>query len=168
MKRWMEWDAHLTESLRINENSIWLKRAAALFAHSGDSWFWLLGLLLMAVLFPSLRQAAVLYAGAILILAILVLGIKFLVRRQRPQGEWGAIYRRTDPHSFPSGHAARAALLAVLGLGLGPPLWGISLAIWAPLVSLSRVGLGLHYLSDVLAGAVLGACVGLLCLRMFA
>lgn len=168
MKRWMEWDAQLTESLRINENSIWLKRAAAFFAHSGDSWFWLLGLLMVAVLFPTMRQATVLYAGAILILAILVFGIKFLVKRQRPQGEWGAIYRRTDPHSFPSGHAARAALLAVLGLGFGPPLWGISLAIWAPLVSLSRVGLGLHYVSDVLAGAVLGACVGLLCLRMFA
>ncbi|MCX8062383.1 MAG: phosphatase PAP2 family protein [Anaerolineales bacterium] len=168
MKRWMEWDARLSEKLRIGENSVWLKRAAAFFAHSGDSWFWLFGLLLVGVLVPSMRQVAILYASSILILAIMVLGIKFSVKRQRPQGEWGAIYRRTDPHSFPSGHAARAILLAVLGMGFGPPLWGVGLAIWAPLVSLSRVALGLHYLSDILAGAALGAFVGLLCLGVFA
>lgn len=160
MKKWMEWDEQISKELRIDDSSIWLKRLAALFAHSGDSWFWLLGLILIGVLFPPLRELAILYASSILILALLVFGIKFLVKRQRPQGEWGSIYRRTDPHSFPSGHAARATLLAVLGLGLGPPPWGIALVIWAPLVSLSRVALGLHYLSDVIAGALLGILVG--------
>jgi undecaprenyl-diphosphatase len=164
MKRWMEWDARFSEKMRIDDSRSWVKRGAAIFAHSGDSWFWLLGLILVGFFFPSLRQLAFLYAGAILFLAILVLGIKFSVRRQRPQGEWGAIYRRTDPHSFPSGHAARATLLAVLGVGVGPPLWGLALTIWAPLVSLSRVALGLHYLSDILAGALLGALVGILSL----
>lgn len=162
MKGWMEWDARLSDKMRIDDTRSWVKRAAALFAHSGDSWFWLSGLLLVGFLFPSLRQLAILYAAAILFLAVLVLGIKFSVRRQRPQGDWGAIYRRTDPHSFPSGHAARATLLAVLGIGLGPPMWGLALTFWAPLVSLSRVALGLHYLSDVLAGALLGAVVGIL------
>ncbi len=168
MNQWMEWDAQFSGKLRIDNHSAWLKNVAALLAHSGDSWFWLIGLLLVSIFFPALRQVAVLYAASILILAILVLGIKFSIKRQRPSGEWGGIYRRTDPHSFPSGHAARATLLAILGLGLGPPLWGIGLLIWAPLVSLSRVCLGLHYLSDVLAGAILGACVGLICLRIFA
>lgn len=162
MKRWMEWDARFSEKMRIDDSRSWVKRAAAIFAHSGDSWFWLSGLLLVGFLFPSLRQFAIVYGGAILFLAVLVLGIKFSVRRQRPQGDWGAIYRRTDPHSFPSGHAARATLLAVLGIGLGPPMWGLALTFWAPLVSLSRVALGLHYLSDVLAGALLGAVVGIL------
>lgn len=164
MKRWMEWDARLSEKMRIDNSATWLKSAAAVFAHSGDSWFWLLGLLLVGIFFPSFRQSAILYAGSILILAILILGIKFSIRRQRPPGEWGAIYRRTDPHSFPSGHAARAALLMVLGLGLGPPLWGIGLMVWAPLVSFSRVALGLHYLSDILAGAFLGVLVGMMSL----
>jgi undecaprenyl-diphosphatase len=164
MKRWVEWDAQISEKLRIDNSHNWLKKGAAIFAHSGDSWFWLSGLVLVGVLIPSLRRLAILYGGTILILAGLVLAIKFSVRRQRPQGEWGAIYRRTDPHSFPSGHAARATLLAVLGIGLGPPIWGGVLVIWAPLVSLSRVALGLHYLSDVLVGALLGALVGVLSL----
>ncbi len=167
MKRWMEWDRRLSEKLRIDNQKGWMRRLAAIFAHSGDSWFWLLGLLLTAYFSPLHRATLLLYDGAILILAVIVLGIKFLVGRQRPQGEWGAIYRRTDPHSFPSGHAARATLLAILGLGLGPPVWGIGLALWAPLVCLSRVALGLHYVSDIIGGAIFGALMGILILSWF-
>ena len=93
---------------------------------------------------------------AVVVLAFFVLGIKFLVRRRRPEGEWGAIYRNTDPHSFPSGHAARAMLLTVMAVGLGPWWFAALLVAWVPFVSLSRVNTGLHYLSDVLAGALLG------------
>jgi undecaprenyl-diphosphatase len=91
-----------------------------------------------------------------------VLVLKLLIRRRRPPGEWGAIYRNTDPHSFPSGHAARAAMLAVLLCAWGPT-WAAPVAIaWAPLVSLARVALGVHYLSDVIAGGVLGLAAGVL------
>ena len=70
------------------------------------------------------------------------------------------MYRRTDPHSFPSGHAARTILIGVLAIGLGPGWLAIILCIWAPLVALARVAMGLHYLSDVVAGALLGAIAG--------
>jgi undecaprenyl-diphosphatase len=86
--------------------------------------------------------------------------VKFSVRRRRPEGEWGAIYRKTDPHSFPSGHAARAAMLAMLAAGLGPSWFSLLLALWAPLVILARVAMGVHYLSDVLAGALFGLLLG--------
>jgi undecaprenyl-diphosphatase len=74
----------------------------------------------------------------------------------------GKIYRKTDPHSFPSGHAARAVMLATIMLGLGPIWLGILLVIWAILVVLARVLMGVHYLSDVLAGALLGGIAGYL------
>ncbi len=99
---------------------------------------------------------------AIIITAVLVLGIKFTVRRQRPQGEWGEIYRSSDPHSFPSGHAARAFMLAAMAVGLGPNWFGIALAIWAPLVALARVAMGVHYVSDVFVGMILGIILGIL------
>ena len=106
-------------------------------------------------------------AGSILALAALVMGIKFIVRRQRPVGDWGAIYRNTDPHSFPSGHAARSIMLAILcwKFGLQPLAW--VLTIWVPLVSLSRVMMGVHYLIDVIVGWVLGfiTALGLLALQ---
>jgi membrane-associated phospholipid phosphatase len=94
-----------------------------------------------------------------------VLLIKFTVRRKRPEGEWGAIYRNTDPHSFPSGHAARAVLIAFLFLALGPPWLAVLLLAWAPLVSLARVSMGVHYLSDVVAGSILGLVIALLIAR---
>ena len=65
---------------------------------------------------------------AIVGLAVLVMAIKFTIRRRRPDGEWGGLYRSTDPHSFPSGHAARAVLIAVLAIGLGPAWLAILLA----------------------------------------
>ena len=105
-------------------------------------------------------------ALSILATAVLVLVVKFSVRRRRPEGEWGAVYRKTDPHSFPSGHAARAVLLAVLALGTGPAWLGVLLAIWAPLVILARVAMGVHSLSDVIAGALFGALTGILILAV--
>jgi len=99
-------------------------------------------------------------------LAFVVFGIKLLIRRRRPEGEFGAIYRKTDPHSFPSGHAARAAMLATLAVGLGPPGFAVIMLIWAPLVCLARVMTGLHYVSDVLAGILLGILAGLLILAL--
>jgi membrane-associated phospholipid phosphatase len=101
------------------------------------------------------------------VLAVLVMGVKFLVRRKRPEGEWGGIYRQTDPHSFPSGHAARAFLIAVIGAALGPAWLGVLLWIWAPLVALARVAMGVHYVSDVVAGAVFGIIVALIGLQIY-
>jgi undecaprenyl-diphosphatase len=76
------------------------------------------------------------------------------------------MYRATDPHSFPSGHAARVVLIAVLAIGLGPGWLAVLLCIWAPLVALARVAMGLHYLSDILAGAGLGLVAGLIALQI--
>lgn len=99
-------------------------------------------------------------ALGVLVTAAVVMAIKLVVKRRRPEGEWGGIYRSTDPHSFPSGHAARAIMLAVLAILLGPAWFAVILAVWAPFVALARVSMGLHYLSDVAAGILLGALLG--------
>jgi undecaprenyl-diphosphatase len=53
----------------------------------------------------------------------------------------------------------------VLILATGPAWFAAILWIWAPLVGLSRVGMGVHYVSDILAGAVLGVLMGALILQ---
>jgi undecaprenyl-diphosphatase len=157
----LEADARWSGRLNLAERPGPLRAAAGLLAHSGDSWFWGLGLLVVWLLgAPFWKSWAVLLAAAIVLTAGLVKGVKLLVRRRRPEGEWGAIYRRTDPHSFPSGHAARAALLAALVAGWGPAWLLPVMLVWAPLVILARVAMGLHYLSDVAAGMILGVLVG--------
>jgi undecaprenyl-diphosphatase len=159
--RLLELDARLSAQLRVAERPGFLRKMAVLLAHSGDSWFWWGGLGLLIWLgtpfWKSWSQTVLLN---IIGLAVLVLSIKFLVRRKRPEGEWGGFYRKTDPHSFPSGHAARAFLLAVLVTGLGPAWLAAILWIWAPLVCLARVAMGVHYLSDILAGMLTGILAG--------
>jgi len=104
---------------------------------------------------------------SISVMVVLVMSVKFLVRRRRPEGEWGGIYRNTDPHSFPSGHAARSFLIAVVATALTPGGLAIVLWVWAPLVALARVAMGVHYVSDVLAGAVFGVVIALIGLQIY-
>ncbi|MEX1248738.1 MAG: phosphatase PAP2 family protein [Anaerolineales bacterium] len=167
MKKWFDLDARLSARLRVAEKPGKRRRLAIIFGHSGDSWFWLAGLLLLAWLgSEAWRRLAIALIAGILLTAVIVLLIKFSVRRQRPEGEWGQLYRRADPHSFPSGHAARALMLALVALGLGPAWLGWLLLVWAPLVGMARVATGLHYVSDVLAGWVLGIVMGLVTLQV--
>ena len=168
MANLFELDARLSARLRVAEKPGKRRRLAIIFGHSGDSWFWLLGLLLLVWLGDeNWRRLAVVLITGILLTAVVVLLIKFSVRRQRPEGEWGQLYRRADPHSFPSGHAARALMLAVVALALAPAAWfGWLLIIWAPLVGLARVATGLHYISDVLAGWILGLVMGLITIQL--
>ena len=161
MEKILSQDAQLSKRLRVAENPGLLRTIAMVFAHSGDSWFWLMGILL--VWFskdPYWKSLALIFGISVGITAVLVLTIKFTVKRQRPEGDWGEIYRSSDPHSFPSGHAARSFMLAVLAVGLGPDWFAIIMVIWAPLVGLARVAMGVHYLSDVIAGALIGILMG--------
>ena len=155
-------DVRLSARLRVADQPGPLRTVSTFLAHSGDSWFWALGLGLLLWLGDSLwRWRATAALLSILVTALLVMVLKFSIRRRRPEGDWGAIYRSTDPHSFPSGHAARALMLALLFAFLGPGwLAGILLA-WAPLVALARVAMGVHFLSDVVAGGLLGIILGL-------
>ncbi len=164
----LELDARLSDRLRVAEKPGFLRNLAVFFAHSGDSWFWWTALLILWFFSNSAwKQWEVVEFFGMLGLAGVVLAIKFLIRRERPQGEWGGIYRNTDPHSFPSGHAARAFLIAVVGTALAPPWLAAVLWVWAPLVALARVAMGVHYLSDIVAGAVLGIIVALVGLQIY-
>jgi undecaprenyl-diphosphatase len=161
LQRIQELDDRFAESSQAKEQPSYIHALAVVLAHSGDSWFWLIGLGLLWWLGTDYwKQLALVMIIGIGVTALVVLVIKFTVRRRRPQGEWGRIYRSTDPHSFPSGHAARSTMLAVIALGLGPLWLGLSLLLWAPLVGLARIILGVHYPSDILAGMALGIVMG--------
>ncbi len=164
----LEIDARLSSQMRVAEQPGLLRSISVFFAHSGDSWFWGLALILLWVFTgnPFWKKWAVVLFGSITVLAVVVMLLKFSIRRRRPEGEWGGIYRNTDPHSFPSGHAARAFLIAVMAAGLGPTWIAIILWIWAPLVAMARVAMGVHYTSDIIAGMIVGIIIGVIGLEM--
>jgi undecaprenyl-diphosphatase len=110
---------------------------------------------------PRARRAA---ARGIASLSLASLTINTLgkrsVRRPRPVLDPVPLVRqlRRQPitTSFPSGHSASAAAFAA-GVALESPAWGAAVAPVAFSVAMSRVYTGVHFPSDVLAGAALGA-----------
>lgn len=156
-------DERLSRHLaQLAETRPLLRRSASVLAHSGDSPIWVSGLLLVVWLGSAFwRVTAQVDLVGIAITALVVQVIKWRVRRPRPPGHWGQGYRRLDPHSFPSGHAARAVMLATVAVCLGPPGWALGLIIWSLLVAVARVVLRVHYLSDVVVGGLCGVVCGI-------
>jgi undecaprenyl-diphosphatase len=162
IQRLLEIDLEITTRLRVAEKPGPLRQIGSLLGHSGDSWYW--AVLLLAVILlaePVYQHWALVSLICVLIGAVSVLVMKFTFKRRRPEGEMGKIYRKTDPHSFPSGHAVRSLMLGIIALGIAPTWLGILLICWAPLVGIARVMIGVHYVSDVLAGWLLGIFFGL-------
>ncbi|MGW0464239.1 phosphatase PAP2 family protein [Streptomyces sp. NPDC003027] len=85
------------------------------------------------------------------------MGLKRLVRRPRPGVErYAPLVRTAGRHSFPSSHAASAAAAAVALGALRPPVRRL-LVPAAAAMCLSRLVVGVHYPTDVVAGVLLGA-----------
>lgn len=135
----------------------------SVLSHSGDG---LLTLILMGVVYiigtPAWRTLILTLLAADILTAIAVRIVKVTVRRPRPAGDWGAFYRKTDPHSFPSGHAGRGGALGLASLLLMPWWIGFPVFIWGALVAMSRVIMGVHFTSDVVVGYIIGLVVALL------
>jgi undecaprenyl-diphosphatase len=141
--------------------------AAVLHAFSalGEGWIWLLGGLVQLTTSHPARALATVVVTAAFVNA-LVVALKGHFRRSRP----GAYVENRllaacvgapalDRFSFPSGHAANACALAVL-LARGFPGLALPIAAVATAVGASRLALCYHYMSDTLAGALLGLTVG--------
>ncbi len=156
-------DGLLSARLRVTGRPGWRRSLAAALTHSGDALPFLAGLALLFVVGgPAWRVRVLALVLADTLTFLVTQTLKFLVRRARPEGEWGKMVRRIDPYSFPSGHSSRGGAMATMGLLIGPLWFGVLLATWGVLLALSRVALGVHYLSDALGGLLLGMMMALL------
>lgn len=141
----------------------WIRVWMILASRAGDGWLWCsVGILLLLFGGPA-RFAAV---GAALISAAisltLFLRIKKIINRKRPceiQPHCWATLLPPDRFSFPSGHSMTAFSVAV-PLSLFYPSLEAGLLFCAFSIALSRIVLGLHFLSDVVVGSALGALIG--------
>ena len=149
----------------------WFRILMIVTTRLGDGWLWYaVGLILL--LYGGERKFLALGAGASAAAAGILLfrALKRTSRRRRPceiePHCWASILP-PDKYSFPSGHSITAFGLA-LSIGLFyPDLQGCLLAV-AFLIASSRIILGMHFLSDVLAGSAIGAALGFASYHIFA
>ncbi|MCB9003814.1 MAG: phosphatase PAP2 family protein [Ardenticatenaceae bacterium] len=133
---------------------------AWLLARSGDSIFWIA---VIAVLLLRGQTLGWDLLWTVLATAVSVFIAKSIFKRERPSGPGRAL--SADKYSFPSGHAARVTAVAMT-LSFAYPLWAVVWLVWATAVSLARVVLARHFLSDIIGGAIVGLVVSLL-LQLF-
>ncbi len=151
---------HVTKRFPYRKSVRWVSR-------TGDGHLYILVSLALALLDPQ-HGMAFLAAGAVAYALdiSLYLVLKNAIKRDRPAMRidfYEAWITPSDKFSFPSGHTAAAFLFAAL-IASFYPAFALPCYLWASMIGASRVLLGVHYPSDIAAGALLGsgaALVGL-------
>jgi undecaprenyl-diphosphatase len=138
----------------------WIRIWMICATRGGDGWLWY-GMGLIILLFGGDARFAAVAAAALAagIGITAFLRLKKAARRKRPncfEPHCWATLLPPDQFSFPSGHTITAFAVAV-SLSMFYPTLAVGLLFCALSVGASRILLGMHFLSDVLAGALIGA-----------
>ena len=139
----------------------WLDPIVSLYTRLGNAGLLWIALSLAMLCYKPTRRAGALALGAMALgLLATNLTIKPLVERPRPWLDWPIVplVAEDDPNSFPSGHTCAAFAAGMAWARALPWRWGrLAAVVLAVLMGLSRLYVGVHYPSDVLAGALIGA-----------
>jgi undecaprenyl-diphosphatase len=143
----------------------WLRLWMIAATRGGDGWLWYaMGLVVVTLGGPERFHALLAATMAVSLGTALFLTLKRAFGRKRPcalQPHCWATLLPPDQFSFPSGHTITAFAMA-MSLGVYYPALLPGLMFCAASVALSRILLGMHFLSDVVAGGTLGAILGYL------
>lgn len=155
-------DIRLLTGIMGGHSSLFLDKFMVLVSTLGDGGFCWLALGIIFLIMGNKKRPWRSW-GCILLLCLGVnalvcnLALKPLVGRMRPYDLMGfeILVERLSDASFPSGHTS-ASFAAAAALYHINQRWGIAAILFATLMGFSRLYLGVHFPTDVLAGAVLG------------
>ncbi len=143
----------------------WVRLYVLSATRGGDGWLWYAMGLAILLLGGKTRFEALGAAGLSSAFSVLLFSqLKRLTSRRRPcqiAPHCWATLLPPDQFSFPSGHTMTAFAVAI-PLSLFYPTLSIGLLFCALSIAMSRILLGMHFLSDVVAGALIGTGLGYL------
>ncbi len=170
LQRITRWDMKLCVLCNRQSRNLPVRDIFRLASRLGDGMFWYA---LMSVLLLRYRMEAVHAVIHMILVAcagtLLYKFIKGRARRPRPFHVYPDIVcagTTLDKFSFPSGHTMHAVAFGIVAVSYYPSLVWIVLP-FSTMVALSRPILGLHYPSDVLAGAIIGAAMAAFSMYVF-
>ena len=159
MKFLADLDARLYATFGRYTERLGLSRIARIVSFSGDGYAYVV-IAALALAFAPATGKAFLLTGCLAFAVELPLYfiLKKFFKRRRPYDvvlSFEQIHRPSDEFSFPSGHTTAGFLMAYLVAHFFS--WAlIPMYIWATLIAMSRVILRVHFVSDTLAGMLLG------------
>lgn len=160
LNRYLHWEEVIMYRLNHVNAMRGLRRLFAICSRLGDGVAWYVTAALIALF---VGESAWLPMSVMMLSAGVGLGIyaaiKHLTARPRPHMAHDDLVLSVAPldkYSFPSGHTLHAVNFAIQISVFAPSLAWLVIP-FAVMVALSRMVLGLHYLSDVLVGAIIGA-----------
>lgn len=149
----------------------WIRLASIAATRAGDGWLWYLLGLGVLLLGGDGRLTAIAAAGSAAVVGIgLFVSLKKVSGRKRPceiEPHVWAHLLPPDRFSFPSGHTITAFAVAITIGTFYPVLFGL-LLFCALVIATSRILLGMHFLSDVVVGAIIGTGLALTSHAVFA
>ncbi len=117
----------------------------------------------------SSKQRAIIIGGTVIISSAITGLLKYTIQRERPFVTYPDINHITpeDSYSFPSGHTSTAFALAT-SVTIAYPKWYVATPayLWASSAAYSRMHFGVHYPSDIIAGALIGSGSAWLCYQL--
>ena len=157
-------DVELCQFFNRQSRSFTLRNLFKLISRLGDGVFWYTLMAAFLLRYQAGALPAVLHMLAVALVATtLYKFIKVKTLRPRPFMVHPAIVqagKTLDEFSFPSGHTMHAVAFSIVATFYFPGVFWL-VTPFAVMVGISRPVLGLHYPSDVLAGAVLGAVIAI-------
>ena len=160
LEKYLEIDSRISAYF-ASDNNAFLQSGFSVISHLGSGLVFFSILIILWLFFYDYFSQIVLFilfAEIAGLFAIIIL--RYATRRKRP-----FVYRNPfwfspwNKYSFPSHHAFRAFMVATI-LGIKYPISTPFLFFVAISISFSRIYLSKHYLTDVVAGAIIGIIIG--------
>jgi membrane-associated phospholipid phosphatase len=157
---------HLERNTKLDKPYLYITHSASPMSIAAPVAVFAIGLLAKNM---DLRKKGFFLGEVLVVSTVFTIGMKYGIKRERPFVSYPDIQQLTSASSpsFPSGHTSTAFATAT-SMTLAFPKWYVALPayLWAGAVGYSRMHLGVHYPSDVLAGALIGSGAAILSFYM--